>query len=66
MPFDPRPLPHEVVIASDLHAARQVEDRIITQAAALGYSTQCAFAIRLAWAMERGREDERKRGAPRT
>lgn len=48
MPFDPRPLPHKAVIASDLHAARRLEDRIIAETDALGYGQQCAFAIRLA------------------
>jgi len=48
MSFDPQPLPHEIVIPSDLHAARQVEDRILRETEACGYSDECAFAIRLA------------------
>ena len=48
MPFDPRPLPHQVVISSDLRAARQVEERLLTMVAGLGYSPESAFAIRLA------------------
>ena len=48
MPFDSQPLPHKVVIPSDLYAARRVEDRIVCETEKLGYSPQCAFAIRLA------------------
>ncbi len=48
MLFDSRPLPHRVVIPSDLRAARQIEEEIIRETEALGYSPQCAFAIRLA------------------
>ena len=48
MPFDPDPLPQKVVIPSDLHSARRVEDRIVRETEELGYSPQCAFAIRLA------------------
>lgn len=46
VPFD-QTLPHEVVIASDLQAARGIEEAILRRADALGYSQECAFAIRL-------------------
>ena len=45
---DARPLPHQVVIPSDLGAARPVEEEILRQTDALGYDRACAFAIRLA------------------
>jgi serine/threonine-protein kinase RsbW len=48
MPFDPQPLPQTIVIPSSLRSARQVEDQIVSHAEAMGYSPQCAFAIRLA------------------
>jgi serine/threonine-protein kinase RsbW len=48
MPFGEEPLPHQIVIPSDLHVARQVEEQIVRQTEPLGYSSQCAFAIRLA------------------
>jgi serine/threonine-protein kinase RsbW len=48
MSYDPQPLPHQVVISSDLQAARGVEDLILQEAENLGYSPECAFAIRLA------------------
>lgn len=48
MPFDPRPLPHQIKLGSDLRAARAVEEEILQQADACGYSPECAFAIRLA------------------
>ena len=48
MPFDPRPLPHQVVISSDLRSAREVEERLLKMVCGLGYSQECAFAIRLA------------------
>jgi len=48
MPFDPRPLPHHVVISSDLRAAREIEERLLKIVSGLGYSQECAFAIRLA------------------
>lgn len=47
-PLDPRPLPHQVVIPSDLCAAREVEEDILRQVEAAGYSPECGFAIRLA------------------
>lgn len=40
-------LPNRVVITSDLHAARDVEEEVLRLAESLGYSKQCAFAIRL-------------------
>lgn len=46
--FDPRPLPRQVVIPSNLCAARQIEEEILREAEALGYSQECSFAIRLA------------------
>ena len=48
MPFDPRPLPHQVVISSDLRVAREAEERLLKIVCGLGYSQECAFAIRLA------------------
>ena len=48
MPFDSQPLPHKITIASDLCAAREVEDQIVRATESLDYSPQCAFAIRLA------------------
>lgn len=46
VPFD-QPLANRVVITSDLHAARDVEEQVLRLAESLGYSRQCAFAIRL-------------------
>lgn len=46
--YDSRPLPHEVVIPSDLSAARVVEDEILRQAEVLGFSPECGFALHLA------------------
>lgn len=48
MALDPRPLPHQEVIASDLHAARRIQEEILARAQALGYSEKCVFGIRLA------------------
>lgn len=48
MPFDPRPLARQVVIGSDLHAARQVEEQILLEAQKMGFTEESAFAIRLA------------------
>ena len=48
MPFDPKQLAHQVVILSNLHAARQVEESILRATEVFGYSAECAFAIRLA------------------
>ncbi len=48
MPFESRPLPHQIVIASDLQAAREVEERLLNQVLKLGYDQESAFAIRLA------------------
>ncbi|GMV97659.1 MAG: ATP-binding protein [Phycisphaerae bacterium] len=45
--FDSRPLPHQVVISSDLSAAREVEEEILRKACGLGYSPDCCFAVRL-------------------
>ncbi len=44
----PAALPHEITIASDLHAARRIEETIVRLADKMGYSKECAFAIRLA------------------
>ncbi len=46
--YDSRPLPHQVIIPSDLSAARAIEEDILGRADALGYSEGCGFAIRLA------------------
>jgi len=48
MEFDPQPLPKQVVIASDLRAARAIEEKILRLTRRLGYSRRCGFAIRLA------------------
>jgi serine/threonine-protein kinase RsbW len=48
MPFDLEPLSHQVVIPSDLRIARRLEERILQEAEACGYSPELAFAIRLA------------------
>lgn len=48
MPFDPRPLPHQVVLSSDLHSVRDIEELILRETEALGYSPESSFAIRLA------------------
>jgi serine/threonine-protein kinase RsbW len=48
MSFDPKPLAHQVVILSNLQAARQVEELILRETETFGYSPECAFAIRLA------------------
>lgn len=47
VPLD-QPLPHTVVIPSDLRAARDVEESILQQVEAMGYPRECTFAIRLA------------------
>lgn len=41
-------LPHQAVIPSNLCAAREIEEEILRQAEALGFSKECGFAIRLA------------------
>jgi len=46
VPFD-KALPHRVVIMSDLHAARDIEEIVIQQIQHFGYSEESAFAIRL-------------------
>jgi serine/threonine-protein kinase RsbW len=48
MSFDPQPLPNQIVIDSDLQAARRVEDLILREAERMGYSPETGFAIRLA------------------
>jgi len=48
MSFDRQTLPHEVVIPSDLHVARRVEEDILRAVASVGYSREDRFAIRLA------------------
>jgi serine/threonine-protein kinase RsbW len=40
-------LPHRIVITSDLHAARDVEEQVLRLTETLGYSRECAFALRL-------------------
>ncbi len=46
VPFD-HVLPEQIVIASDLHAARNVEEQVVRLIESLGYSKESAFAIRL-------------------
>lgn len=48
MPLSPESLPYQVIIPNNLVAARKVEDQIIRQAQAKGYSPRCVFGIRLA------------------
>jgi len=48
MSFDCQSLPHQIVIPSDLHVARQTEEQILRIVAENGYSRECQFAIRLA------------------
>jgi serine/threonine-protein kinase RsbW len=48
MPFDPQPLENQVVVLSDLRAAREIEERILQEAEACGFSQESSFAIRLA------------------
>jgi serine/threonine-protein kinase RsbW len=48
MRFDPRPLPHEVVIPNDLRTARRTEEDILRKIEALGWSPESAFGLRLA------------------
>lgn len=48
MAFDPPSLPHQIEIGSDLQSARGVEDEILREAERMGFSPECAFAIRLA------------------
>lgn len=43
-----QPLAHQIVIASDLQAARRVEEQLLSETQAHGYSRECTFAIRLA------------------
>jgi serine/threonine-protein kinase RsbW len=48
MPRNPEPLPYEVIIPNSLAAARKVEERIMRQVEATGFSPRCVFGIRLA------------------
>ncbi len=48
MPIDWRPLPHQIVMSSNLYAAREAEEEILRALQISGFSTECAFAIRLA------------------
>lgn len=48
MAFDPQSLTRQVVICSDLHSARDVEEEVLRITRDLGYSHECSFAIRLA------------------
>jgi serine/threonine-protein kinase RsbW len=43
-----QPLPHTVIIASNLVAAREVEEQILKETERMGFSKECGFAIRLA------------------
>lgn len=46
VPFEQK-LPNRIVITSDLHAARDVEEQVLRLTESMGYSKECAFAIRL-------------------
>ena len=46
--FEARPLPHQVVIPSDLTVGHTVAEEILRKAEELGYSKECTFAIHLA------------------
>jgi serine/threonine-protein kinase RsbW len=48
MPLSPESLPYQVIIPNNLIAARKVEDQIMRQIQAMGYSPHCVFGIRLA------------------
>ena len=48
MVFNPQTLPNKMVIPSNLHAAREVEETIVAEADKFGYPEESAFAIRLA------------------
>lgn len=48
MPLDSDSLPNKIIIPNTLAAARKVEERIVRQAKAMGYSPRCVFGIRLA------------------
>lgn len=48
MPFKPKELPHQVVVPSNLRAAREIEEQIVCLAEKAGYSKEASFAIRLA------------------
>ncbi|UCD27454.1 MAG: ATP-binding protein [Planctomycetota bacterium] len=48
MDLNPQTLPNKTVIPSDLHAARDIEEQIVSAAEKLGYTEETAFAIRLA------------------
>jgi len=48
MAFDPPSLPHRIEIGSDLQCARGIEDEILREAERMGFSPECAFAVRLA------------------
>lgn len=53
-------MPTKIVIASDLAAANEVQETILTEVARLGYSEAATFAIRLA--MEEGLVNAIKHG----
>jgi len=48
MPPDSDSLPCQVIIPNSLTAARKVEEKIMRQVEAMGYSPRCVFGIRLA------------------
>lgn len=48
MAFNDQPLPNQIVIPSDLTAAREIEERIVSEAEARGYTPEASFAVRLA------------------
>lgn len=43
-----QPLQNQIVIASDLEAARRVEDQLLAMAVKRGFGRECLFALRLA------------------
>jgi serine/threonine-protein kinase RsbW len=60
MSLDPRSLPNQVVITSDLAAAREVQDAILALAQKLGNSKTSMFGMRLA--MEEAMVNAHKHG----
>lgn len=48
MPSHTHPLSHQVAIPSSLHAARCIEEQLLSITEGFGYSEESAFAIRLA------------------
>ena len=48
MVLNPQKLPNKMIIPSELHAAREIEEKIVAEAEKFGYPQEAAFAIRLA------------------